>query len=266
MAKIIGELGQIRAAKAVKSLRRMFLASTLGMALLALIAGFSLATALFSHRFAPWLLVVELGFLGIGAYWIDRWATRSLGLHEQERLRWRKDALGKATVSFVLEALPDDYIVFNDFCSHSNRVDHIVIGPSGIFVLDTKNWRGTITPDGRGEVLCDGKFTGQYEVKELLTTIQSLREKINILTHRDDFIQGILAFPLARVEARWGTSRNVHCLTDDRLLDYIEKYQFSRRLKQSEVELIEKAFQAIAGMESGFDPADGALIILPLSK
>ena len=210
MAKIIGELGRTAASKAVGHLRRMFLVSALSLSLLALITGFCLYLTFPAHRLPAYVLVAEIAFFGIAAFWTDRWITRSIIGQEQERLLWRKNALGKATVGFVLEALPDGYIVFNDLVTLSGRIDHVVIGPTGIFMIETKNWRGTIRPDGRGELLCNGKSTGECEVKNLLVSISSLREKINILTHRDDFIQGMLAFPLARVEARWGTSRNVH--------------------------------------------------------
>jgi hypothetical protein len=266
MAKIIGELGRTSAGEAINKLRRNFLISASAISVLALITGFTLCLALQPRGLTFFVLVAEIALLGVAAFLIDRRITRAINAQEQERLEWRKNALSKATVGFVLEALTDGYIIFNDLSTLSSRIDHIVIGPPGIFMIETKNWRGTIRPDGQGELLCNGKSTGQCEVKNLLTSIASLREKINILTHRDDFIQGILAFPLARVEAHWGTSRNVHCLTDDRLLEYIEQYRFARRLKKEEIDLVEKAIQALVGMESSFDPADGGLTILPIPK
>ena len=266
MAKIIGELGRTAAAKAIRDFRRMFLASAMGMALLALFTGITLCLSFPPHRLPVFVFILVIALFGAAAWWTDRWTTSAIASHEQERLHWRKEALGKATVAFILEALPDGFIVFNDLPTLSGQVDHVVIGPTGIFVIETKNWRGTVRPDGQGELLCNGKSTGLPEVKDLLESINSLREKINVFTHRDDFVQGILAFPLARVEARWGTTRNVHCLTDDRLLDYIEKYRFARRLKNNEIELIEKAVHALAGLESGFDPAEGGLTIIPVSK
>jgi hypothetical protein len=266
MAKIIGESGRSVEKQTIQCFRRMFLISLSGIGLMSLVVGYVLCLS-FRDRLVPiWLGLGEAAFLALAGWWIDRWVTRNINRNEHERAKWQKGTLGEATVGLILEGLPDNYVVFNDPGKRRGNIDHIVIGPTGIFVIDTKNWRGAITPDGQGELLCNGKSTGQGEVKNLLRSIMSIRGKINVLTHRDDFIQGMIAFPLSRVEARWGTTRNVHCVTDERILDYIQRYNFSQRLKKEEIDLIEKAFHALAGMGRGMDPAEGGLTVLPVSK
>ena len=64
-------------------------------------------------------------------------------------------AIGEQLVVKELERLPDDYILINDFkCSFNNpiyhpqgksninsiQIDHLLITPSGIFLIETKNW------------------------------------------------------------------------------------------------------------------------------
>ncbi|MCF6132255.1 nuclease-related domain-containing protein [Flavobacterium wongokense] len=64
-------------------------------------------------------------------------------------------AIGEQKVVKVLESLPDDYILINDFrCSFQSpiynrrnndyiksvQIDHVLICPSGIFIIETKNW------------------------------------------------------------------------------------------------------------------------------
>lgn len=59
---------------------------------------------------------------------------------------WLKGAYGERLVSQALAELPDDFIVFNDFHpldSSTGRpatwnVDHIVVGPTGVHVIDAK--------------------------------------------------------------------------------------------------------------------------------
>lgn len=266
MAKIIGESGRTAERQLLHAFRRMFIISLLGIGFMSLAVGYVVCLAWHDRVLPLPLAGVELLFLAIAGCWICRWVLRSVNRNEHERARLRKGTLGEAAVGLILEGLPDSYTVFNDPGKRRGAIDHIVVGPTGIFVVDTKNWRGVITPDSRGELLCNGRSTGRGEVASLLRSIASLRGKINMLTHREDFIQGMIAFPLARVEARWGTTRNVHCVTDDKILDYIQHYNFSRRLQDSEIELIEKAFHAIAGMGKGFDPAEGGLIVLPAVK
>jgi hypothetical protein len=70
-----------------------------------------------------------------------------------ERLNRRADlfeqgAEGEAITARVLEALPAGWKVMHDLRWPGRRlanVDHVLIGPSGVFVIDTKNWSGRIT-------------------------------------------------------------------------------------------------------------------------
>ncbi|MHB9004185.1 MAG: nuclease-related domain-containing protein [Coriobacteriia bacterium] len=62
--------------------------------------------------------------------------------------RWLQGAEGEAATGAVLAKLPDTYVVFNDYNpqdSEGNPVDwnldHVVIGPTGVFVVETKNYR-----------------------------------------------------------------------------------------------------------------------------
>jgi hypothetical protein len=64
-------------------------------------------------------------------------------------------AIGEETVINALSRLPDDYHLFNDVNLRfhppihwrkmndyikTSQIDHIVIGPTGVFLLETKNW------------------------------------------------------------------------------------------------------------------------------
>jgi len=44
--------------------------------------------------------------------------------------------------------LDDDYFIINDvdlkFGRKKSQIDHIVVGPNGVFVIETKNWRGKL--------------------------------------------------------------------------------------------------------------------------
>lgn len=65
-----------------------------------------------------------------------------------------RGAQGELLVGQALAGLPDDFIVFNDFHptdlvtgdSAKWNVDHIVVGPTGVFVIDAKNYGTTVVP------------------------------------------------------------------------------------------------------------------------
>lgn len=56
----------------------------------------------------------------------------------------------KQVTKLLNDKLSDDYILINDLCLDNGEgdIDHLVLGPRGIFVLETKNWSGQITCDG----------------------------------------------------------------------------------------------------------------------
>lgn len=61
---------------------------------------------------------------------------------------------GEDEVSFVLRSLPQEYLVVNNVIipdqvtdpneKYTTQIDHIVVSPFGIFVIETKNYRGWI--------------------------------------------------------------------------------------------------------------------------
>ena len=56
----------------------------------------------------------------------------------------------KRVIKLLSSKLSDNYILINDLClkSGGGDIDHVVLGPNGIFVLETKNWNGNITCNG----------------------------------------------------------------------------------------------------------------------
>jgi hypothetical protein len=64
---------------------------------------------------------------------------------------FEKGADGEAATAEVLAVLPSDWVAFHDVRWPGRRlanVDHVVIGPGGVFVIDSKNWTGRVTVDG----------------------------------------------------------------------------------------------------------------------
>lgn len=74
-------------------------------------------------------------------------------LNEIKRSNTYKGALGELKVIQNLHELSDDYYLFNDLhlelkdyikfngsSLKSAQIDHLVVGPTGVFVIETKNW------------------------------------------------------------------------------------------------------------------------------
>lgn len=62
-----------------------------------------------------------------------------------------KGADGEARTARALSRLGRDWVVLHDVQWPGRRlanIDHVVVGPGGIFVIDTKNWAGRLTVEG----------------------------------------------------------------------------------------------------------------------
>jgi Nuclease-related domain len=60
--------------------------------------------------------------------------------------RWFLGKKGESKVTQTLKSLPDDYVVLNDLVLPGNKgnVDHLLIGPNGVFAIETKNYSGFV--------------------------------------------------------------------------------------------------------------------------
>jgi hypothetical protein len=61
---------------------------------------------------------------------------------------WQRGAAGERQTALLLDRLTrDGYVVFHDLAVPGNaraNVDHLVIGPTGVFVIDSKQWTGQV--------------------------------------------------------------------------------------------------------------------------
>jgi hypothetical protein len=80
--------------------------------------------------------------------------------------RWAKGAAGERVTAAALEALPrEKWRVLHDIPWPGRpraSLDHVVIGPPGVFVIDTKNWSGTVAV--RNGVLRQHRYSRQAVV------------------------------------------------------------------------------------------------------
>ena len=161
---------------------------------------------------------------------------------------WRRGAEGERVVAELLETeLPDGYHVFNDvrFPGRTANIDHLVVGPSGVFVLNTKNWRGTVgwAEDGK-TLLWNGEPEKKNSASAAFNDAIDVRNKLRTLLNREIFVRAVLVFPLAKVFPKLDTS--VELQQDDYLIDHRLKYIDKRNsLSEKEVREIVNALAAL---------------------
>jgi hypothetical protein len=76
--------------------------------------------------------------------------ARLLRVHTDERA-WRMGANGERVTGWWLGRLPEGWFVFHDVPvgTRGANIDHVVIGPGGVFTINTKNLTGAIRVNPR---------------------------------------------------------------------------------------------------------------------
>ncbi len=242
MAKTLGETGRYVADQATKKLLRIFLL----LYFFGIVLGFCIGYVVGAKQ----IYVTLLFLLIFPFFW--KYLAKKIDAVEKERSNFRKGASGEELVGYALDKFPDEFYVIHDLTTPYGNVDHVVIGPTGAYIIDAKNWRGVVAADGNGELQWNGMPTQKPEVKNLTRRIMNIKEKIKVLSSLDPYVQGVFAFPSAYVEAKWGSTGYVHCIKDEQLYDYIVENKKSKKLDKKTIESISQAFLALARMDKDF--------------
>src|SRR5258705_2088356 len=155
---------------------------------------------------------------------------------------WFLGKRGELAVTRALNGLPDGYVLLNDLLLPNGRcnIDHFLIGPNGLFVIETKNYAANVKCDG------DQWFRNGKPVKSL-----SWQAKSNALAVRRNlerlfaqhqaklpFVEPILVFVKHkhRLELNQPT---VHVLKPEELVKFIWGYERQSRSARFAPELIQ---------------------------
>jgi Nuclease-related domain len=109
------------------------------------------------------------GLVGLAAAALVSWRLR-FRPSEQARA-WQRGAQGERYTARLLDRFTrDGFVVFNDLAvpgDTSANVDHLVIGPTGVFVVDSKQWTGSVYQGGDGLV-----WHNHYPLDRTLETVR----------------------------------------------------------------------------------------------
>lgn len=134
------------------------------------------------------LLLVLCGVFGGVIFWSER------------RLAdYVKGARGEEVVARQLALLPSAYRVFHGLSLEGSHLsgsfdyDHIVVGPTGIFVVETKNWSGTITLE-QGRILYNGHEPTRSPVEQAKSAASDLQRALSGVYGSQVTVQPVVCF------------------------------------------------------------------------
>jgi hypothetical protein len=192
------------------------------------------------------LIVVELGILVtviVGLRRVDKY----FDILARERITWLRGGQCEGLVAMYLNRLPNTWHVFHNvkLWEHGD-LDHVLIGPGGLFCLSTKAYRGQFTTGRDGEYFLNGKPNDDiYEAQKLAL---QLRDRLKGILGEVKWIQPALVAPFAHIgfityqEAAW-------VLHEENLPGVFEKEQ--GKLARAEIERYAKAVKMIVENAQG---------------
>lgn len=154
---------------------------------------------------------------------------------------------GEKKVSTILCLLGPEYKVFNDVLikngDRTSQIDHIVLSPYGIFVIETKNYRGWIyggvNNDHWTQNIWGNKSTLTNPIRQNRGHIIALK-KILPECASNQYIS-IIAFS-SRADLRSNLPREYNVIYNGRLLSRIKEYR-DIILSQEDIDKISSALQ-----------------------
>lgn len=143
-----------------------------------------------------------------------------------------KGRIGEKSVAATLAFLPkDEYVVLNDLMyrdgNRTTQIDHIVISVYGIFVIETKNYKGWIFGNSNRDYWTQNIFGNKYSLYNPISQNQNhirfLIRKFKELRTKELYIYSIVVFLNASKLYLTGDCENV--LWRNELNDYIKSCQ-----------------------------------------
>jgi Nuclease-related domain len=68
--------------------------------------------------------------------------------------KWQDGAVGEQWTGRSLRELESQgWRIFHDLDASHGNIDHVAVGPGGVFLLDSKRWRGSVTVEGDSAVV-----------------------------------------------------------------------------------------------------------------
>ena len=140
----------------------------------------------------PALGVSQVGILfflvAVAAAILLAWGDRRLG-------NFLKGAKGEEWVAHELAFLGPEYAVFNGMRIGGGKqnFDHIIVGPAGVFIVETKNWKGSVEfRDGR--LFAGGKEPSRPPLKQVKAATAELVSFIDDAGCGDLPVHSVLCF------------------------------------------------------------------------
>lgn len=123
--------------------------------------------------------------------------------------KWRRGADGERNTARALRRMDARWFAVHDKTTGRGNVDHVAVGPAGVFLLESKNLSGTVEVDERGLTAVFGdaaidSYTNAKLPRGMRASAAQLNELIAASTHLRPWVHAVVViwgeFPQRRYE------------------------------------------------------------------
>jgi hypothetical protein len=250
MAKVLSKSGAFVGDTALKKNRQMFLLGIITMTLLGGVVGYIVGWQV-PFRSLPSAVVITIEIVAVGtALTMGRKFAQAFDRLERERKAGGKVGNGEVKVGKILADLPGNVLVVQDFSTPVGNLDYIVVCATGLFFLETKLWKGVVTPDGTGELLVNGAAPMTPAIKPLVARSMVVKEEIEALCGFPiKSANVVLVFPISKIDAAAASTGTAYCVNDDQLSSFITGFKSEAKLADPQMARIGDAFATLMKAE-----------------
>ena len=133
-------------------------------------------------------------FLALGLLFVLQRLAGKGRVLDPERLR--RGISGEEAVADALAGLPSSYWILHGVSTGHGDVDHVVIGPTGVFALETKAWDGKFYRS-RGQLYCNGK-PAEHVLRQARGAAGQVRELL-LAAGIDEWVEAVVVASRASV-------------------------------------------------------------------
>lgn len=166
---------------------------------------------------------------------------------------WRSGINGEKAVIKNLSKLSNEYSIFNNVLLADGKrkgdIDHLIVGPTGIFVLETKNNKENVSYNGYNWFGITKNPTTQVESNAF--RLKDLLKHCNVYATRDPYVHAVVVFSNRKVKLtltneanlKWSKVLTISNQSDKSLSDYITNRPVV--LAPSELEQVEQFIKSV---------------------
>lgn len=140
---------------------------------------------------------------------------------------------GEINVAKILDELPKDFKVIHDInVDDKFNIDHLVIGPTGIFTIETKNHIGRITNSG-DTLLINNKLFEKDIIKQAISESYYIKEKIKNSLNLNVYVKPVIVFANPKTYVESDEVKGVKTIS----IRMLKKYLITQTIKFNILEI-----------------------------